>query len=118
MLLLSRRRPLLDLEPRLIEDQILDVALDGHIASTRAQLPPQLLLNEKLDDVLLLLLLVEFLLLELVIVVVRGIGTCNISLVVAGQRSSQKKGRLFMTKNVCKVGTFLLKIIHKREDDV
>lgn len=70
LLLLSRRRPVLDLEPGLIENQVLEVAPDGHIASTRAQLPPQLLLNKKLDDVL-LLLLAELLLLE----VVRGIGS-------------------------------------------
>lgn len=64
--LLWRRRLVLDLEPGLIEDQVLDVAPDG-------QLHPQLLLNQKLDDVFLLLLPLVLLLLEVVTVFVRGI---------------------------------------------
>ena len=63
--LLLLRRLVLDSEPDLIENQVLDVALDGHIVSIRAQLPPQLLFNKQLDDFLLLLLLVELLLLLL-----------------------------------------------------
>ena len=59
LLLRRRRRLVLDPEPGLIEDQVLNVALDGHTVSIRAQLPPQLLFNKQLDDFLLLLLLVE-----------------------------------------------------------
>ena len=63
--LLWRRRLVLDLEPGLIEDHVLDEAFDG-------QLHTQLLLNQQLDDVLLLfLLLVLLLLLKIAMVVVR-----------------------------------------------
>ena len=65
LLLLRRRRLVLDLEPGLIENHVLNVASDG-------QLHPQLLLNQQLDDVLLLfLLLVILLLLKVATVVVR-----------------------------------------------
>ena len=63
-LLLLMRRLALDPEPNLVENQVRDVALDGHIVSIRAQLHPQLLFNKQLDDFLLLLLLVELLLLD------------------------------------------------------
>ena len=64
-LLLLMRRLVLDPEPNLVENQVGDEALDGHLVSIRAQLPPQLLFNKQLDDFLLLLLLVELLLLLL-----------------------------------------------------
>ena len=56
--LLWRRRLVLDLEPGLIKDHVLDEAFDG-------QLHTQLLLNQQLDDVLLLFLLLVLLLLLL-----------------------------------------------------
>ena len=63
--LLWRRRLVLDLEPGLIKDHVLDEAFDG-------QLHTQLLLNQQLDDVLLLfLLLVLLLLLKVAMVDVR-----------------------------------------------
>ena len=63
--LLWRRRLVLDLEPGLIKDHVLDEAFNG-------QLHTQLLLNQQLDDVLLLfLLLVLLLLLKVAMVVVR-----------------------------------------------
>ena len=65
LLLLRRRRLVLDLEPGLIENHVLNVASDG-------QLHPQLLLNQQLDDVLLLFLLLVLLLLKVATVVVRG----------------------------------------------
>ena len=54
-LLLLMRRLVLDPEPNLVENQVGDEALDGHLVSIRAQLPPQLLFNKQLDDFLLLL---------------------------------------------------------------